>query len=296
MDRKTALKLMGSGLAATFMAGFAPITHAAILRDRAKEKKRLVFYFTATGNSLFVAKQFSDNPLSIPQELKKENLIYEADEIGFVFPNYCATAPKIVRQFLEKGTFKAPYIFSVITYGAHYMSVADWWNSFAKEHGVVHNYIQPIIMVDIALTFFDMVEEMAMDKKVDENLAKLLEEVGSHKNSIVEVQEFLPEHVLKGLQGMLYVPAEEHFELRKDRCIECLTCAKVCPHNNFSIGDNGLQFAGECEFCHACIQNCPQKALTIKPARPGMPGERNPEARYRNPNISLNEIIKSNRQ
>jgi hypothetical protein len=38
MDRKTAIKLMGSGLAATFMAGFAPITHAAILRDRAKEK------------------------------------------------------------------------------------------------------------------------------------------------------------------------------------------------------------------------------------------------------------------
>lgn len=60
MDRREALKLMGASLAAVAMAGIAPHTHAAILKDRAKNKKRLVFYFTATGNSLFVARQFSD--------------------------------------------------------------------------------------------------------------------------------------------------------------------------------------------------------------------------------------------
>ena len=63
MDRREALKLMGASLAAVAMAGIAPRTHAAILKDRAKNKKRLVFYFTATGNSLFVARQFSDSPI-----------------------------------------------------------------------------------------------------------------------------------------------------------------------------------------------------------------------------------------
>ena len=53
MDRREALRLMGASLAAVAMAGIAPRTHAAILKDRAKNKKRLVFYFTATGNSLF---------------------------------------------------------------------------------------------------------------------------------------------------------------------------------------------------------------------------------------------------
>lgn len=42
---------------------------------------------------MFIAKQFSDTPLSIPQELKKADLIYEADEIGFVFPDYAAAVP-----------------------------------------------------------------------------------------------------------------------------------------------------------------------------------------------------------
>ena len=79
MDRREALKLMGASLVAVAMAGIAPRTYAAIMKDRAK--KRLVFYFTATGNSLFVARQFSDSPISIPQELKKKDLTYEADDM-----------------------------------------------------------------------------------------------------------------------------------------------------------------------------------------------------------------------
>ncbi len=101
MDRREALKLMGASLAAVAMAGIAPRTHAAILKDRAKNKKRLVFYFTATGNSLFVARQFSDSPISIPQELKKKDLTYEADEIGIVCPDYAGAIPKIVREFVR---------------------------------------------------------------------------------------------------------------------------------------------------------------------------------------------------
>lgn len=105
MDRREAIKTMGMAIAAAALAGVAPESYAAILKDRAKTKKRLVFYFTATGNSLFVAKSLSDAPLSIPQELKKDNLTYEADEIGFVFPDYAASAPLIVREFLGKAKF-----------------------------------------------------------------------------------------------------------------------------------------------------------------------------------------------
>lgn len=56
-----------------------------------------MFYFTATGNSLFIVKTLSDEPISIPQALKKGELAYEADETGFVFPDLTAAAPLIVR-------------------------------------------------------------------------------------------------------------------------------------------------------------------------------------------------------
>jgi len=298
MDRRNALKIMGAGLAATVMAGIAPRTHAAILKDRAAEKKRLVFYFTATGNSLFVAKQLSDAPLSIPQELKKTDLVYEADEIGFVFPDYAAAAPVIVQEFVAKGTFKAPYIFSVITFGNASVNVAEWWDEYAKGKGIVNNYIQPILMVDNYLPVFDMNQQMAIDKHVDENLARILEDIGAHKNVIAPSEMgMFSKDILKQMQDQHFsMTAERLLELKPDRCVECMTCEKVCPHKNFRLGNNGLEFSGKCEYCLACVHACPQKALTLKSNWPGMPGERNPEARYRHPDISLNEIIRSNRQ
>lgn len=298
MDRRDALKLMGTSLAAIAMAGIAPRTHAAILRDRAAEKKRLVFYFTATGNSLFIAKNLSDNPLSIPQELKKTDLVYEADEIGFVFPDYAASAPMIVREFIQKAKFKAPYIFSVITFGNAAVNVAEWWDKFAKEQGLTQQYINTILMVDNYLPVFDMNQQMSIDKHVDENLAKILEDLGAHKEYIQHGEMgFFNEEGLKRMQDQHFsMTADRLMDLKEDRCVQCMTCANVCPHRNFSLADGKLKFAGKCEYCLACIQNCPQKALVLKSAWEGRPGERNPEARYRNPNISLNEIIRSNRQ
>ena len=298
MDRRDALKTMGASLAAVAMAGIAPLTHAAILKDRAKGKKRLVFYFTATGNSLFVAKQLSDNPLSIPQELKKKDLSYKADEIGFVFPDYAASAPLIVREFVKKAKFEAPYIFSVISFGNACVNVAEWWNKFTGENGVKNNYVNTILMVDNYLPVFDMNQQMTIDKHVDENLAKILEDLGSHKQFILPSDMgWFNEEGLKRLQDAHFnMTADKLLQLKDDRCIECLTCANVCPHKNFSLTDRGLKIGGMCEYCLACVHNCPQKALTLRSAREGRPGERNPEARYRNPNISLNEIIRSNRQ
>lgn len=302
MDRRNALRLMGVSLAAVAMAGIAPKTHAAILKDRAKTKKRLVFYFTATGNSLFIARQFSDNPLSIPQELKKGRQNYEADEIGFVFPDYASAAPVIVQEFLAKNSFKAPYLFAIATFGNACAMVAEWWHDYAKEKGVNFNYVNSILMVDNYLPVFDMNEQMKIDKHVDENLAKLLEDVGAQKNYVQPMQQepgmpAFSKEMLKGMQDHHFnMTADRLLELKPDRCVECMTCEKVCPHKNFRLGADGLEFSGKCEFCLACVHACPQKALTLKSANPQWPGERNPEARYRNPNVSLMDIIKSNRQ
>jgi len=298
MDRREAIKTMGMAIAAAALAGVAPNTYAAILKDRTKARKRMVFYFTATGNSLFVAKSLSDAPLSIPQELKKDDLTYEADEIGFVFPDYAAAAPMIVREFLGKAKFSAPYMFSVITFGNASVNVSEWWNNFAKEHGVNFNYVKPILMVDNYLPVFDMNEQIKIDKHTDESLAAIIGDLAVQK-SFIEPSDLGRFNVdmLKGMQDYHFsMTADRLLELKADRCIQCMTCEKVCPHKNFTLSDDAVSFTGKCEFCLACVHNCPQKALTLKSAREGWPGERNPEARYRNPNVSLNDIIKSNKQ
>ena len=302
MDRRQALKLMGASAATVFMAGIAPKTHAALLKDRAKDKRRLVFYFTATGNSLFIAKQFSDTPLSIPQELKKGSQVYEADEIGFVFPDFTAAAPKIVQEFMEKNTFSAPYIFSVITFGNFCANVAEWWNKFSSKNGVSQSYVNTILMVDNYLPVFDMNEQMKIDKHTDENLAILLKDIVEQKTYVQPAQQEegrppMDDVMLENMRRMQYsASAQEAMELDTSRCIECMTCQDVCPRSNFSLTGDGVNFEGTCEHCLACVHACPQKALSLKSRWQGMPGERNKEARYRHPEISLNEIKRSNKQ
>ena len=86
VTRREALKIMGcSVLSAAMMA--SPLSSLASSRDASGKqmgKRRLVFYFTATGNSLFVAKALGTELVSIPQAIKDGKLEYEADEIGFV--------------------------------------------------------------------------------------------------------------------------------------------------------------------------------------------------------------------
>jgi len=299
MDRRTAIKTIGLSVAALALAAAAPATYKAITEDRKKKKSRLVFYFTATGNSLFIAKQLSDAPLSIPQELKKTELHYEADEIGFVFPDYAASAPMIVRRFLEQASFKAEYMFSVITYGNASVCVSEWWQKFAEETGVTFHYIKPILMVDNYLPVFDMNEQILIDKHTDESMAEIIKDISEQKAYIEpsDMGPFFTEEILDEMREHHFtMTADGLLELRADRCIQCMTCEKVCPHKNFSLADQGVVFKGQCEFCLACVHSCAQKALTLKPMREGFPGERNPEARYRNENVSLAEIIQANRQ
>ena len=65
----------------------------------------MLFYFTGTGNSLYVAKQIEDNPISIPQAIHNDSLDFSADRIGIVTPVYGHEVPPMVKEFLRKAAF-----------------------------------------------------------------------------------------------------------------------------------------------------------------------------------------------
>lgn len=74
-----------------------------------------------------------------------------------------------------------------------------------------------------------------------------------------------------------------------DDCIGCGICESVCPNGKYSLSEGkATRKEGPCDYCQACAQNCPQKAI--------IPGktDKNPKARFRNPQISLQEIMEVN--
>lgn len=252
-----------------------------------------IFYFTATGNSLYVAKRFGGELYSIPKVLKTNELSYEDEKIGIIFPCYGFAAPGIVREFMEKVTLKSPYIFAILTYGNTIANGVGWFTEYAKKNNITIHYANSLLMIDNYLPVFDIEQQKLKQKNIEENLNRLLIDVSENKKYIHK-GSLLDSFMTNGIQGLLKIipnfNSVENFSIN-DKCTSCGTCIKVCPRNNLSINkelkNSKPTYGDTCEYCLACINLCPQKAIKLKK-------EKNPDARFKNENVTLKEIIDSN--
>lgn len=305
LTRRTALKIMGSAALATVMATTGASALTSCIEGR---KKRVVLYFTGTGNCLYVARQLAGKEgeiLSIPQLMRKKQFEIEADEIGLVYPIYGHMPPYMVREFIKKAQLKAEYKFAVLTYGMRKCNAVEIWDGISRKAGNVFDYIGTIVMVDNWLPNFDMNDQMKIDKHIPENLAKITSDLSNRRRWHEPVtQEEREQH--EGFMSLSGLDPEVGFLMKADRsfrvtddCIHCGICTYVCPRGNYELTGQGVKMQGDCEFCFACIQNCPQRAIQFKKNEDGTwpdGSEKNPNARYRNENVSLMELKLANNQ
>lgn len=251
-----------------------------------------IFYFTSTGNCLAVAKKIgggSSKLLSIPQVIGKSDLSFTDDVIGVVFPIYGFGLPKMVKKFLETANLHGAYMFAVGAYsnlpGACMRNV----QRLAERHGYKFDYAESLLMVDNYLPGFDINDQISRlpEKRVGENLARIMTDIQNRRTleatagfgwraatAVIKHGEWL---LVNGKQGQRY--EIDH------NCTKCGTCAKICPAGNISISDKVI-FADRCEGCLWCVHLCPKNAIHLK-------NEKN-VARWRNPDVSLNEMIAAN--
>ena len=247
----------------------------------------IILYFSATGNSLYVAKRLGGQLYSIPKLLKEGKFEFEDDKIGIVYPVYNMSVPPIVREFLSKATLKSDYIFTVATTGHPFGTTTKQMQEIGKSYGIKFSYSMEIGMVDNFLPGFDMEKQLAKEPSmnIEDHIDKVIKDITNKKSSIQKtplIFSFIGKLIkMKPDKSSLF---PELFKV-EDSCNGCTICAKVCPVDNISVNSKPL-FGVKCINCLACVQHCPQAAIRIKKEKGAI--------RFKNQHITTKEIIDAN--
>lgn len=247
-----------------------------------------IFYFTATGNNLYVAKKIGAEIYSIPKMLKENNFNFEADKIGFVIPAYYMGVPRIVKEFLKKVNLKSDYIFAIMTYGGNVGAGVTHFKKLAERENIKISYANELLMVSNYLPFFDIEDEMTKltSKNIEANLKQIVNDISLSKNYILKKNTFekVMTSALQGYYSHKKRNVDEKF-IVNDNCISCKICEKVCPVDNITVKGKP-KYKHSCDECLACVNLCPANAIRLKKERG--------TARFKNSNVELQEIIESN--
>lgn len=262
-----------------------------------------VLYFTATGNSLHIARSLGGDLLSIPQMDKEGIYDFTDDKIGVVFPLHAWGVPSYIAEFLKKATFNCDYLFAVTTYGIYSGAVAKHLTDIGNEAGYTFDYINRIKMVDNYVPTFDMKKEIEKEpkKEIDKHLAQVKLDIDASKRGTLKenVLQKVAFNYMKGREDKPFnenrlkvhvygEPIDNYMEV-DDACTQCGVCTKVCPVDNIQVDkDNGkIALSDKCFMCFACLHHCPSNAIHVK-------GEVSKD-RYMNSNVKLKDIIEANR-
>jgi len=274
--------------------------------------KKVIYYFSGTGNSLRaaikIAEEIGGAEIVSVRCNSDEIMAQHYDVIGFVCPVYEWDIPGAMREFVEKLKINSDaYIFMVATYIAVHGRCFETMAELLNAKGVRLCYSRAIRCVaSQCVAYPPFPPEKLMIPYMERMMKKVGKEIGEKKERAYPHMSFLTRKLYPKVMGP-YMEVEKEYDkgfFADERCIGCGVCAKVCPTQNITLQQKRPTWNHHCHGCNACVVYCPMKAVQFKtpPAyeklgtfiskRLGIPPKRK---RYHHPFIKANDLMTDRR-
>jgi len=261
----------------------------------------MIFYFTGTGNSLWVAKQLSEafgEPLvSIAEQMQSDEeklhfTLRGGEKLFFVFPVHSWGIPKIVSQFIRQmqwDGYKSQPVYMVCTCGDECGYTDRILRKKLAHKGIALTGAYSLIMPNnyILMKGFNVDSKEVEQQKLaaaPERLKAVVEAIhngveGGSTTSSSKASVAVPAQgqsitslyivgthpALKSyLVNWLFVA----FALKRNKfiatgvCISCGLCEKICPTKTIVMEEGHPEWeSSSCIQCTACIHRCPVRAI-----------------------------------
>ncbi len=230
----------------------------------------MILYFSATGNSKFVAEQIakatSDNTISIDCCNDKISIPH-GERLGIVTPTYFYGLPSIVEDWLLNAQINCnadTYIYCIATCGGTSgQANKDIVKHIAKKNLVV-NACFDIIMPDNWTPMCDVSDKREV-AKIIETETEQIEAIVSHiqNGDNGNFAKHTTPVLIAKFAHLFYAPSRKtsHFKV-EEQCICCGICEKNCPLNAIKIQDSKPVWVNDkCAMCLKCLHNCPKFAI-----------------------------------
>lgn len=249
----------------------------------------MIYYFSATGNSLttanYLAEKLQDSTFNI-SDAEAGRVATGDERIGFVFPVYCYDVPGFIQSFLRTVAINPKaYIYTVLTSGGGNGNAMHSVKKIFEKRGHKLAYINAVTLPDNTARLLGGQynrstlnhQTMALDQIASEIMAGTKNAEGltfkaSHKAATVVTNAFLGR-------------ASKTRYAAKETCTNCGLCEKVCSRNNIELEAGNVVFGNDCVNCLACVHWCPAAAIKHKNQ------VLSKEEQYHHPDVTINEMI-----
>jgi len=234
-----------------------------------------MFYFSAPGNSKYIAELFCRNMdaecYSIEDKIDFAQLIAAQEVVGFCYPIFGSRVPKLMRKFVcaHMQLLKSKKVIIFCTQmggsgdGARALTdilPRDFIDVIYAEHFLMLNNV-------CNLFFLPLPSEKTKQWYLQRSQRKMQTVCGNIKSGIVKKRGFNPGSQALGLIQGVFFPGLERMAMKRvwvnEDCDQCRLCETICPMGNFVFVNNQIETQGKCMMCCRCINKCPRKAISV---------------------------------